>query len=218
MGNQSGNVYGLTIFSPIVNDDNADVSHNLALRAYLAGLPRDCSAPFAKISGTHMCRLVVLDDVIYPGLPTRVDHLKSSYLVFESNVDGDVDAYLERMAREAAQEVDAIWSHCEGYPGIKNVREFVRYMRSCQLTTTFYFADVNDKTVEQTLRALQVQAGLATFIERNQGKSPVELKQAFLSFWESLSATPAPAPGGQATEPLPCFVPGLMTSAARDGR
>src|SRR5262252_7235452 len=128
MGNQSGNVYGLTIFSPIVNDGNADVSHSLALRAYLAALPRDSSGPFARVSGTHMCRLVVLDDVIYPGLPTRVDHLKSSYLVFEANLDGDPDSYLERLARDAAIEADAIWSHCEGYPGVSNVPAFVRYM------------------------------------------------------------------------------------------
>jgi len=207
----------LTILSPIVNDPNAEVSHSLALRKYLSALPHDSSGLFAKVVGTHMCRLVVLDDVIYPGLPTRVDHLKSSYLVFEANLDGDPDPYLERMARDASAEVDAIWSHCEGYPGINNAQEFARYMRKCQLTTTFYFADVNDKTVGQTLRALQVQAGLATFIERNQGKTPAALKGAFFEFWNSLSATPPPAPGRETIEPLPCFAP-LLAPIDKDER
>lgn len=225
MANQSGSVYGLTILSPIIDDPNADVSHSLALRSLLAGLPRDWSGPFAKVSSTHLCRLVVLDDVIYPGLPSRVDHLKSAYLVFESNIDGDPDTYLALMARQAPEAVEAIWSHCVGYPGVKDVAAFVAYMKKCQLTTTFYFADVNDKTVQQTLRALQVQAGLATFVERNQGKSPVELQQAFAEFWESLGAAPPTGPGRPGTNPLPCFTspkagnpaPRAAT-AAKDGR
>jgi hypothetical protein len=216
MGNQSGSVYGLTILSPIINNLNAEMSHSLALRKYLAALPRDSSGPFARVSGTHMCRLVVLDDVIYPGYPTRVDHLKSSYLVFEANIDGDPDSYLQRLARDAAVEVEAIWSHCEGYPG-NNPQEFARYMRKCQLTTTFYFADVNNKTVEQTLRALQVQTGLATFIERNQGVPPAELKAAFLEFWSSLSSTPAPPPGREAPDLLPCFTT-LLTPTGKGER
>jgi hypothetical protein len=205
MANQSGSVYGLTILSPIIEDPNAEVSHCLALRSYLAGLPRDWSGPFAKVSSTHLCRLVVLEDVIYPGLPSRVDHLASAYLIFESNIDGDPDTYLALMARQAPEAVDAIWSHCAGYPGIKDVPAFVAYMRKCQLTTTFYFADVNNKTVQQTLRALQVQTGLATFVERNQGKSPAELQQAFAEFWESLRAAPPTGPGRPGTDPLPCF-------------
>jgi hypothetical protein len=213
MANQSGSVYGLTIFCPIINDANAEVSHSLALRAYLAALARDGSGPFAKVSSTHMCRLAVLDDVIYPGLPTKVDHLQSPYLVFESNIDGDLDTYLARMAREAAPEVDAIWSHCVGYPGLKDVPAWVAYMKKCQLTTTFYFADVNDKTVQQTLRALQVQSGLATFIERNQGKSPAEIKQAFAEFWESLHATPLTMPGQPAADPVACYVRSAATTA-----
>jgi len=152
-----------------------------------------------------MCRLVVLDDVIYPGLPTRVDHLKSSYLVFAANIDGDPDSYLGRLARDAAIEADAIWSHCEGYPGVSNVPAFVRYMRKCQVTTTFYFADVNNKTVTETLRALQVQAGLTSFLERNQTKTPTELKRAFFEFWDILSSTPTQQPGQEVIDPLPCF-------------
>jgi hypothetical protein len=213
MANKSGSVYGLTILSPIIEDPKADVAHSLALRNYLAKLPRDESGPFAKVSGTHLCRLVVMDDVVFTGFPSQLDHLKSPYLVFESNLDGELDAYLERMARDAKEEVDAIWRHCVGYPGVTDVPAFVAYMKKCQIATTFYFADVNDKTVEQTLKALQAQSGLATFMERNQGKSPAELKQAFAEFWESLNATSPPPPGRQATAPLPCFAAPIASRA-----
>ena len=58
-------------------------------------------------------------------------------------------------------------------------------MKRCQVETTFYFADVNDKTVQQTLRALQTQSAVASFIEKNQGKPPDELQRAFVEFLEA---------------------------------
>ena len=38
--------------------------------------------------GTHLARLVVMDDMIYVGAPSCEEHLHSKYLVFESNCDG----------------------------------------------------------------------------------------------------------------------------------
>ena len=98
MPNVSGKVYGLTILSPIIDDDRATPSHDLQIRKYLASLPTDEESPFALAPGTHLARLVVMDDVIYVGMPACEEHLKSKYLVFESNCDGDLDGYLRGLA------------------------------------------------------------------------------------------------------------------------
>ncbi len=195
MPNESGSVYGLTILSPIIDDPHARISHDLQLRMHLGALPRGEDSPFAKVSSTHMARLTVMNDVVYVGMPACEEHLQSQYLVFESNFDGDLDTYLRRMATEIPDHVDSVWSHCIGYPGAGDVAAFESYMKKCQLTTTFYFADVNDKTVQQTLRALQTQAAVASFIERNQGKPAAELQNAFTKFLGKLRAAPDPRPG-----------------------
>ena len=52
MANQSGSVYGLTILSPILEDPKADISHDCAIRNFLASLPRDHRSPFATLSST----------------------------------------------------------------------------------------------------------------------------------------------------------------------
>jgi hypothetical protein len=195
MANRSGNIYGLTILSPIKNDTQAEVSPSLAIRTYLQTLPQDQSGPFAKVSSTHMARLVVLNDVVYFGVPSCEEHLEAQYLIFESNFDGDLDTYLGRLAREAATEVDSVWQYCDGYPGVNDVNAFVAYMKKCQIKTTFYFADVNDKTVQQTLQALQTQSSVTAFIESNQGKQPEELQRAFVRFLETLRTMPGPTPG-----------------------
>ena len=195
MANVSGSVYGLTILSPIIDDSNADISHDCAIRQYLANLPNGRTSPFARVSGTHICRLVVMDDVIYVGTPAKEEHLGSKYLVFESNFDGELEPYLARMAKEIPDVVDSVWGHCAGYPGLLDVNAFVAYMKKCQITTTFYFADVNNHTVQSTLRALKVQASVANFIGKHQGKSPSELQAAFRALYESVRNLPEQEPG-----------------------
>jgi hypothetical protein len=195
MANVSGTVYGLTILSPIVDDPNAQISHDCAIRQYLANLPNGHTSPFAQVSSTYMCRLVVMDDVIYVGTPAREEHLSSRYLVFESNFDGDLEPYLMRMATEIPDVMDSVWGHCVGYPGVRDVNAFVAYMKKCQLNTTFYFADVNNHTVQSTLRALKVQASVADFIAKHQGQSPSELQAAFRAFYERVRNIPDEEPG-----------------------
>ena len=196
MANQSGQIYGLTILSPILESDQIDICHATELRWYLASLPRDHTSPFARVSSTHFARLVVMDDVVFVGAPACEEHLKSRYLVFESNFDGDLDRYLTRMAREIPEFVESVWKHCVGYPGVADPAVFAAYMKKCQIETTFFFADVNDKTVQQTLKALQVQAALAHFVESNQGKPAAEIQKLFSRLLECLAKAPAPPPGG----------------------
>ena len=196
MANQSGQIYGLTILSPILQSDTIDISHATALRWYLASLPRDHTSPFARVSSTHFARLVVMDDVVFVGAPACEEHLKSRYLVFETNFDGDLDTYLTRMAREIPDFVDSVWKHCVGYPGVADPAAFAAYMKKCQVETTFLFADVNDKTVQQTLKALQLQSALAHFIEEHQGKPAAEIQNSFLVLLDRLAKVPAPLPGG----------------------
>ena len=105
MANTSGIMYGLTIVSPIVDDEKMIPSHDLQLREYLANLSVREDGPFAVAPHTHLCRLFVLDDVVYPGMPAKQDHLKSKYLVFESNFDGELDEYFEGLARAVPAQI-----------------------------------------------------------------------------------------------------------------
>ena len=196
MANQNGQIYGLTILSPIIQGDSKDLAHASAIRWYLARQPRDRRSPLARVTGTHQARLVVMDVVVYVGAPACEEHLQSRYLVFETNFDGDLDAYLMRMAAEAHEFVHSVWQHCVAYPGVDDPHAFAAYMKKCQVNTTFYFADVNNKTVKQNLQALQLQSALARFIERHQGEEPAVIQKAFGEFLETMRRAPAPEPGG----------------------
>jgi hypothetical protein len=67
-------------------------------------------------------------------------------------------------------------------------------MKACQIETTFYFAAVNDKSVEQTLRALQTQSAVGDFIAGHQGMRPEKLQREFLTFIAELRRSPCRGP------------------------
>jgi hypothetical protein len=196
MPSQNGKVYGLTLLCPILDDPTAIPSHDLQIRGHLAELSTGADSPFAIAPGTHLARLVVLDDVIYVGMPAREDHLKSKYLVFESNCDGDRDSYLMGLAKEVPDELDKIWKHCTGYPpgGARDRGAFLAYMRKCEIETTFFFAPVNNKTREETLKALRTKQAVAHFIATHQGMPPAQIQRDLLSLCDRLASTPAPRP------------------------
>lgn len=202
MPNISGKTYGLTILSPILEDNRLEICHSMELRWYLSQLPRDRRSPFAQLSSTYLARLVVMDDVVFVGLPAGEDHLKSRYLVFETNFDGDLDTYLRRMATEAGGFVNDVWKHCVGFPGIQDVGAFIAYMRKCQLETTFFFADVNDRSVDATLEALRTQSALAHFMEKHCGLPADELQRKFGEFLERLRNAPPLPRGGDETRDI----------------
>lgn len=195
MPNKNGSVYGLTILSPIIEDPKATPSHDLQIREYLAKLSTREDSPFAQAPGTHLARLVVMDDVVYVGAPSCEEHLKSKYLIFESNCDGDLDTYLSGLAATIPDHLDAVWRHCVGYPGAGNRKAFIDYMKACQLETTFFFAAVNNKSVSEALRALQTQTAVADFIATHQGTDAATLQREFIQFAAHLKSQPIPPPG-----------------------
>jgi len=198
MPNQNGSVFGLTILSPIIDDERVTPSHDLQIRRYLATLPTGERSPFAIAPGTHLARLVVMDDVIYVGAPACEEHLKSKYLVFETNCDSDLPAYIAGLAEYVPQHLDAVWSHCVGYPGAADRAALIAYMQKCQIDTTFFFAAVNNKTVPEALRALQTQRAVTDFIVRHQGMAktnPARLQAEFMRFAAELKAKPIPPAG-----------------------
>jgi hypothetical protein len=196
MPSRNGSVYGLTLLCPILDEPAAVPSHDLQIRDHLATLSRGADSMFALAPGTHLARLVVLDDVVYVGAPACEEHLKSKYLVFESNCDGDRDSYLTGLAKAIPGELDKIWKHCAGYPpgGANDLARFLAYMKKCEIETTFFFAPVNNKTVTETLVALRNKHAIAHFIAQHQGVKPAQVRASILALRDKLNAAPDPKP------------------------
>jgi hypothetical protein len=170
---QDGDAHGLTLLCPIrqasPREQGALAGKPLdsIVRNRLQDLPANEGSPFARVPGTYLCRAFVLNDVIFEGGESvDCDHLKSKYLVFSSNYHGDLDGYLRGMWEvEAAR---AVWEDCVGFDSVSDADSFVKYIRKCQVETTFFFDGSTDQPVEEQLKGLYLKQELSRFAFENQ--------------------------------------------------
>ncbi|CCN47424.1 conserved hypothetical protein [Vibrio nigripulchritudo MADA3029] len=182
MANKSGNAYGLTVLSPIINGCKNDTSYGALLRDHLNSLPLNRFSPMAKVPNTYLARFYVLADVFYQGYPAREEHLQSQYLVFSTNFYGDLDSYLHDMWRCAEADVKAIWQHCVAFDQVDSAEKFVEYIKKCQIDNQLFFNGSNTLSLKAQLKSLYLKQEFSRFVYANQGKSAEELQQAFHQF------------------------------------
>jgi len=171
--NRSGQACALTVLAPIRRGEESDLAR------HLDSLPSGDGSPLARVPGTHFARWVLIDDVVYEGAGQERDALSAARLLFTSNHDGDPDAYLEALARSMGADADAIWGHCEGYPGSGDPRAFAAWMRAHAIESSLFFAAYGDQTLEQVRANLATRARVIEFALRAQGLSPDALAEEF---------------------------------------
>ena len=115
MANQNGEKYGFTGLFPITQGETAKLRKFLRSLDDIKTYPR--GSPFSHVPIIHMARLFIVDRLAYQGTPAKVDTLKSDYLVFLCDYDGDsVDVLVLALVSGMHNEVAAIWKHCAGVP------------------------------------------------------------------------------------------------------
>jgi hypothetical protein len=172
--NVSGQAYALSVLAPILD------GHVDALREHLDGLGEGAASPLARVPGTHIARWVVIDDVIYEGDGQPKRDTLSPRLLFSSNFDGDLGAYLEGLRTGMAADADAIWGHCRGYPGHEDGPAFAAWMRAHMLEAALFFAAYGGMTVEQVHANIDRRRKLLGLILEAQGLPPDDLKARFM--------------------------------------
>ena len=191
----SGQSYAFAALTPIISGNTQGVIHAAELRSVLARLCELKISPFSRVAGTHFARWNVIDDMPQLGFPTDIDHLQSKYLLFETDFDGDRDAWITAFATTMPDVINAVYRHCVGYPGLASLADFRTYLLKCQLHTTLDFAPYGTTKLDTVLRALDTQRKFVGFMHATQGKSPLELRAAFTDFMQRLDQAPTPRPG-----------------------
>jgi hypothetical protein len=99
-------------------------------------------------------------------------------LLFSATHDRTTN-YLEQIAEHMPKEADAIWSHCKGYPGVKNRERFVRYLQEHSVRTDLFVSAYPHATLPEVLEGLELRQRLGDFAPRAQTMSREELHAAF---------------------------------------
>lgn len=172
------NVYGpataLSVLTPI-RDGRAQ-----ALRGVLEGLGRGGSSPLARLPGTHLARWVLIPELDFERFaPGGEEHRPPVHLLFTSTFDGADDEYLAAICAEMAEEADAVWSNCEGYPGAEDPAGFADYIRRHRIWTNLFASAYRDADLAEILDALRLRERLIRFAVSAKGLDPEALKSAF---------------------------------------
>lgn len=165
------------------------------IRDYLMRLPTGDQSPFARVTSIHLCRLLIIDDVPYEGFPAERDHLQSSYLLFSASIAGDLTSCLTDFVAVIPDVIYNVWINCVEFPGVESPPEFVRYLKKCQIDTSFFFGGYPQASLLEVMNALQAQKLFTRFLIATQGAKPEELKERFSAFMDDLRKQPSPRPG-----------------------
>lgn len=193
MANKSGKAYALTTICPIFNGLNL-VEHpdheylrsfDKITRTRIQRLQEHQGSPFARVPDTYFARLFVLNDVFFEqGNDVARDHLQSKYIVFTSTFHGDLDIWLNGLWQHAEQDVRAIWQYAVAFDQVNSAKDFIKYIKKCQLKTTLFFNGSDDHSLAYQLKALYIKQMFSEFALKNQGKNPRELHLAYKHFVE----------------------------------
>ncbi len=191
MPNRDGHAYGLTAFSPIKPGEEE------AVKTYLAAMPNGAHSPFKRVPATHTARWVVMDALPdeRPGTAHRQE-LKSKYLFFDANFDvgeGELDSYLDAMAREMKTEIDAVYRHCVAFPGADG---FADYIKRCQIETTFFFTDYSSDprgSAPNVASALSLQQRFERLVGTLQGAAAATMQREMTALMKDVTVTNPPA-------------------------
>ena len=88
-------------------------------------------------------------------------------------------AGLEALRSELADDADAVWGHCAGYPGRADAPAFAAYFRNHQIESALFFAAYGDQTVDAVRANLAQRTRLIEFAMAAQGLPAAELQARF---------------------------------------
>ena len=168
--NSAGQATALTILTPIHPDQHD------ALATMLTGFSK--SRPLAALPRTHFARWVIIDALFQvTGQPLK-DTVDCPYLLFTSNLDGNVDTYLDELA--AAPEVAAVWTSCIGCPTPASGAPLAAYLRHNMIDNGFFYSAYPHVSVDQVRRALALSRRVKAFALAAQQLHGTELRDTFL--------------------------------------
>lgn len=163
----------IAVLTPVLpgrEDDLAEV---------LAALGQGPS-PFAGLASTHMARLVLVGQVPrLPGMPASTLRLRMRYLLLSVVANNTPAGFFEELRTRGGASVDTVWSHCVGYPGRGQARDFERYLTRNVVPAHQTYASY-DATVREVRDALALRGRHARFaMQAQELDTPAALLERF---------------------------------------
>ena len=153
--------------------------HEPFLRQAIEQLPSGpVDSPFRNVPGTHFARLALLDRDAIGRHPKTVVMLRNSYMLFTADFDGlgppreRGGRYFRAMYRAMPEEVQAVWTHCDGFENVDDEGRFSDVAVRCRCRNLREFIDYPEESLRSVLTAVGSQRAMVDLVRcRGQGQS-----------------------------------------------
>lgn len=140
--------------------------HSGALADLLADINRKGAdnehLPFRDLPGVHFARLFVL-----PEVTGRDGGTIPAGLVYMADVDGTAEGHLAALTERAAPGLDALFAHCEGYPGAPvSPPRRARWLRGHLVPGATRYTHTIGRGVDQIRAEARLRAAIGDFLDR----------------------------------------------------
>jgi len=132
------------------------------LREYASQDPQRGALPFGKLSRVHFARLLILDNATDIGgwpLPARV--------VFISDIDAPLEAYLRELVETAAGAMDQIFGSSADYPTSRPVarKELIGFLQSHMVEAAANYVNTVGRSAEQIRSEEELRRELEKYLD-----------------------------------------------------
>ena len=120
--------------------------------------------PFEKLTTVHFGRWLIAP-------ASESGEFKAS-LIYSGNVDGEEDAHFNDLAEITPDELDQIFSHCEGYPSIgdRTKESRVKYMEDNSQSTPGFYVGAPNRSVQQINNEAKLHDAVRDHVRENRSK------------------------------------------------
>jgi hypothetical protein len=126
------------------------------LDGFQAALSHGVTAPFGGIETLHFCSFTVFDD-----------DRKGPYLVFENNIDGSPDDYIDAITKAAAPDLHALYAFCSDYESPDADSAFLRrYLRRHVVRANAAFVGNVGRSARRIAAEASLVAHIHDFLDR----------------------------------------------------
>lgn len=121
------------------------------------------------------------------GLLTRMpaeggERLPAPYIVFHSNFNGDLDAYLDAFSILIPWRMRALWGGAYGFPGPEPLGRFRAYVTERVVPTQHYFCAYPEASLKMILAGLALEEELDALLHTAQQDDPERFAQRWSRF------------------------------------
>ena len=179
MSNIAGKAYAMNVITPInrwralINRFIFWLAGTRIFQGKLLGL--------RTLSLIHYARWVLVESSDFPRLSATQppENLKYTYMFFFSNFNGSWTQYVDSFSSAIPSGLDLIWFGNVKYPKSVPMQPFHSYITANQVWTNHYYNAYPMATANDVKAARKVRARLLEFIDRPEGESDQQFRDAY---------------------------------------